>query len=295
MRVLWLQDIGPFCQQGGAQLSDHACILEGIRRGHEVVIGLPEYVREGALEHSDLVVVSNATRFDARFLVRAAERRPYVMYLHDYWPLCKYRLYYPMLEKCRRCGSLGFARRMLLGSSLNVFLSPLHLDAWAFVIPELRGHPRHLHPSPVDTERFRPTGSRRVPNTVLGVNCLLPFKGAERVLEYAAQHPELSFTFVGARGNAKLPGNCRFLGYVPNERMPELYSTCEYFVHLPKSPQPCERTAIEAKLCGAKLIINPLVGAASYDWFRRDVETVRKHIRGAPAKFWESIEREVTG
>lgn len=241
----------------------------------------------------DLMVISNAHFFDLNELFRASRIVPYIFYSHDYWPMCQYKLFYPMQEKCKHCKSLPYTRQLLLNSIFNIFLSPLHLEAWSYAIPELKDHPHYLHVSPVDTELFQPIeGVKRIPNSVLGVNSLVRFKGASKVLEYVRAHPEFVFTFVGAKDeDINLPSNAHFYGYVANSTLPEFYSQAEYFIHLPINPQPCERSAIEARLCGVpKLILNENVGVTSYPEFSLPIGEFRTWIKNSPKRFWDRIE-----
>lgn len=294
MRIAWLTDYNPMeVSAAGGALSDRACVIEGIKRGHSFDVVNKDTLKAIGIPNFDLMIISNAHFFDLNELLQASKLLPYIFYSHDYWPLCQYKLFYPMEEKCKHCKSLPFTHHLLLNSFLNIFLSPLHLEAWSFAIPELKDHPHHLHVSPVDIELFHPIeGAKRIPNSVLGINSLVRFKGASKVLEYVRAHPELTFTFVGAKDeDINLPSNAHFYGYVANSTLPEFLSQAEYFVHLPQNPMPCERTVIESKLCGVpKLILNENVGVASYPEFNLPTEEFRTWIKESPKRFWNKIE-----
>jgi hypothetical protein len=294
VRIAWLTDYNPMeASAAGGALSDRACIVEGIKRGYKFEVVNKDTLRTVGIANFDLMVISNAHFFNLNELYQASRLIPYVFYSHDYFSLCQFKLFYPMEEKCKSCKSLPFTRQLLLNSALNIFLSPLHLEAWSYAIPELKDHPYHLHVSPVDVELFKPVeGVKRISNSVLGVNSLVRFKGASKVLEYVRGHPELVFTFIGAKDeDIVLPSNAHFLGYVANSTMPELYSQAEYFLHLPQNASPCERTAIEAKLCGVpKLILNENVGVTSYPEFNLPIERFRDWIKNSPKRFWDKIE-----
>jgi len=188
----------------------------------------------------------------------------------------------------------SLALRLLSQSKLIVWLSPLHRQYWLRSCPELEDHPYALIPPCVDPWLFEEARANvgRLRNTALGVNCLLSFKGRQNVLEYARRHPEVNFTFVGGRDNPSgpLPPNCRYIGPKPRSEMPKLYATHDYFIHLPSTPQPGERTVLEAYFSGAKLILNELVGILSYrlDWSNR--QAVKRLVLEAPAKFWDKVE-----
>ena len=93
MKVGWLQDFDPMALHGGGgEKSDRAVILEGIRRGHDIEVIVPGTPAWGPW---DLVVVSNASVYNPQKILDAVKRQPYVFYIHDYWPLCRWRLFYP--------------------------------------------------------------------------------------------------------------------------------------------------------------------------------------------------------
>jgi glycosyltransferase involved in cell wall biosynthesis len=301
MRIGWIQDYSLFTQVGGAELSDRSAFVEGLKRGHDMLLVNPGVEKYFPVEAVDAVIISNATRFPTGWLQKIVSSKPTVMYIHDYWPLCSYRLYYPMLEKCKKCKNLETARALLLGSVLNIFLSPLHFDSWAFAIPEVKDHPNHLHPSPVDTEFFKPVhgvkiGDKTVkiernPKAGLVVNAM-EFKGSKNTVKYCSEHPDITFTFVGGQPqNVKFPPNCIYTGPVVYEKMPGMYAQASYYVELPDTPQPFNRTCLEARLMEVpKLIVNENIGFLSYDWSRSSLENIKQHINEAVPNWWKKVE-----
>jgi len=244
------------------------------------------------------VIIGNASRFPKRYLAKISEITEYVMFLHDQWPHCLYRAFYPDLQKCKTtCPYLPFSKKLLLNSALNIFLSPLHYRVYQRGIPELKSIEHYLH---VPTVRMKPVdGVQRIPNSVVGINVLWTFKGVENVLAYASGHPELTFTFYGGTDSPKilntLPKNCVAMGRIPQEEMPGIYSQAQSFIHLPSHVMAAERTVIEAKLCGVpKLILNKLVGVTSYKQFRKlDRDEFAKWVGESHKRFWKKIEKEV--
>lgn len=293
MRIVWVTDYNPFSEVGGGALSDKACIVSGMRAGHTIDIFPSEMLGTAGIANYDLMVVSNAFKLDPRLLIQASKVLPYVMYLHDYWPLCTYHLFYPMTEKCKACSNIQFTRELVLNSKLNIFLSPLHREAWSYAIPELKEHEHYLHVSPVDTELFKVyEGVNRIPNSVLMVNSLLDYKGAENTMKYIQEHPQTTFTYIGGRDEKyPLPANVGEYGFVAPSTLPEFYSQAESFLFLPNTPQPCTRTVIEAKLCGVpKLILNDLVGVATFPEFKLKGDEFRKWIAESSYRFWIAVE-----
>lgn len=285
MRVAWVQDINPMENVGGAQMNDRAMISWGMRnRGVDVDVVTPQNGSARMDEEYDLVVLSNCARFSHEFLERMT-RFPFVVFHHDYF-FCKWRLFYPGEARCRECGNAEWWGRLFSRAEKNVFLSPLHRRVHEEAFGPLPG-PACI-PSAVDTKFWTPDGRQRTPGLVVGVNELLPFKGRYATSDYAKAHPDKEFLFIGVGDPLDLK-NCRYEGHQSRERLRESYRTCESFIHLPRTPQPFERVAAEAFLCGARIIHNELVGFFSYDWPWHDREAVRALLAQAEVGFWDEI------
>lgn len=295
-KISWICDINPLSNaNSGAELSEKMVINEGIRQGHDINIFTPQSGLNGSAA-TDFVIIGNASLFKREDLIKLAEIRPTIFYIHDFFPLCKYRLYYPDLEKCKTtCPNLDFTKEFMLSTVMNIFLSPLHKGLWESAIPELADHPSYLHPSPIDTSTFRLYNNiKRLEGTVVGVNSLLGFKGKENILAYVNDHSSTSFTFFGGKDpDVKLPPNATYLGPVPNYEMPGIFAQAESYIHLPSTCDPFCRTAVEAKLCGAKVITNKLVGATSYPEFRLPYDEFVDWISNSPKNFWTEVSRYV--
>jgi len=296
IKISWIQDLNIFGNFGGAELSDKEVFKEGVKRGYDMQLVTPETAKLEEIVDVDLVIISNASRYSPDFLSKIVETCEYMIYQHDFVFLCKWRLFYPDLDKCKKtCPVLPFTRKMMLNSSLNIFLSPLHHKIWKRVLPELKDVPHHLHVSSVDTAVFKPLDVPKVPNSVVCINCLLKFKDLDNILEYAQKNPDKRITCMGGiEGGVKLPPNIFYKGGIPNTQLPQIYAQTEAFFHRPQTTEPCGRTCIEAKLCGVpNLILNKLVGVASYPQFKYDRDEFAKWIEGSPKRFWAKIEKEV--
>jgi len=296
-KISWICDYDCMIGEGGGgELSERAVITEGIRRGHDIGLCTPNTPNKSNVLNSDIAIIGNASRFSPQFLARVSEQQDIVMFVHDFWPLCRHRLFYSALDKCKTtCPHLPFAKKMLLSSSLNIFLSSLHKRMWERTIPELKGGDYYLHVSPVDTEKFVPLDVPKIPNSTLCVNCLLKFKDLDNVIKYAETHQERTITCVGGReANVKLPPNVIPIGAVSQEELPGMYAQTEEFLHLPNYCEPCGRTVIEAKLCGVpKLTLNKLVGVASYKEFKYDRDRFTEWIDDSTRRFWREIEEVI--
>jgi len=297
-KIMWVTDFDCMAGTGGgAELSDRAVIMDGIRRGYDIYIITPDSPVRVEVYTADIAVISNAALFPLSFLSKLLDRLLVVNYIHDYFPQCAWRLFYPDLTKCKTtCRTHQFAHDALTKAALNVFLSPLHYRVWHRVIPEVEFTPHHLHPSPIDTDAFRPVPQvPKIANSVLGVNVLLKFKGMNNVLEYAKAHPELTFTFCGGKdSSAVLPSNANYVGEVAYSEMPGMYVQAERMIHLPSGPEPFARAVAEAKLCGTGVICNQLVGALSYPEYKRmNRDEYAAWISDSPRRFWAKVKQEV--
>lgn len=295
-KIAWIADYNPLeGQGGGAELSEKAVILEGIRKGYEINLFTPNTPQPEEVLTADFVIIGNASRWAPNFLSRIIEQQEVVNYVHDFAFLCHHRLFYPDLKKCKTtCPHLPFTKKMMLNSSLNIFLSPLHYKVWKRVLPELEDVQHYLHPSPVDVNEFRVLDVPKVPNSILGVNVLLSFKGKENILKYVQEHSDKTFTFIGGKeGRIKLSSNCYYIGGVPNAEMVGMYNQSECVIHLPNTVDPFCRVVAEAKLCGAKIIGNKLIGALSYKEFGYDGGDFAKWVSKSPQRFWKKIEKEI--
>lgn len=283
MKIAWVQDLSPWTELGGAQLTDKAHIIAGIKRGHDIEIILPGTV-SAFQEWADLIIVSNATMFPIAMFQNFT--KPYVFFVHDYWPLCKLRLYYPMLDKCRVCYPSLDWRAIFEKSKLIVWLSPLHRESWLFTFSELEKHEYALVPSPVSPDDFYDMKLER--KGAIAVHSGVDFKGKERFVEWCVEHPDVPVTLVGPGDN--LPPNVTRIEHVLYTKINELYNRHEYFVHLPMNPMPFDRTVAEAYLAGCKIIANKNVGALSWEQFYQSREHVERLLRASSAMFWDKIE-----
>lgn len=296
----WLCNHDPHTTPGGgAEMSDKLTILEGLRRGHDVRVILPpqgDGPQAVNVLGCDATVVSNSFFFPPEIIEMLVTRNKTIFYLHDYAPTCKYKLFYPLADRClNRCPVSTYASTLLSKAALLVWLSPLHRAAWLRKHPELECVPHHLHPSPIDLAPFEEAEKRvqKKPGTVIGVNALAPYKGGENVLKYAGEHPELQFTFIGGpEEGVKLPDNCRAVDRVDYGRMPGLLARHEYAILRPRSPQPYERFPVEARAAGCKVLLNDLVGCTSYP-FWPDWAATKTATRESPGKFWDAVEAVV--
>ena len=180
-------------------------------------------------------------------------------------------------------------------AELNIFLSPLHYAIHKERFGEAV-EPHFLTPSGFDNvDAFFDTMKER--KDYCNVNGLLPFKGREPLIKFAKENPDVqidvggSSTENGRKLDVDLPENMKYVGPIPESQLNEFYNKHEFYIELPDTPQPYNRTVAEAYLSGCKIKGNALLGALSWEF--TDRESVRKHLRESPRVFWETLEREL--
>lgn len=292
-KIIWLNDLCPACQEGGTQYNDWNHIKFGMRRGYDIDIVTAENIRYRTPMKADLMIVSNSVVLNRSYIKDAVDAGTrFVVFNHDF-NFCKFRLFYPRLDKCKICKNKDIWMRLFKQSQLQIFLSPKHFEGYLHTFPEIEGFKKAIIPSAIDVGMFKPVkGTKRKKDSIIGVNCMSDFKGRENILKYIEDNPKKRFTIVGSDEGLNYP-NVEEIPYVPNKELPKMYSKHEHFIHLPEGIEPFGRTVMEALLCGCKIIGNDNVGALSYDWDYSNIEKVRKTLSYASLGFWESIEEAV--
>ncbi len=302
MNILWVQDLNFLAHQhGGAEISDSILFAYGLTQlGYNIDLMTPEI---GDIDRTnyDVVIISNAVSFNKDFLLKImSEAKKVIFYAHDFWDICKWRLFRNNQDRCRTtCPELPYAKKFWEHIDGAVWLSPLHRQSYLFSLPEFESKPHILMPSPIDITPFvqEYPEIKRVSNTVIGNNILL-FKGSRNILSFVREHKEMKFTFVGAEPEDSVlyPSNVSWLGQVRHNDMPKLMKAHEYAIELPTTNQPFERFMAESAISGCNLIINENVGCSSYPWFYTndkreavDVERLKKEVMTSPKMFWKFV------
>lgn len=272
----------------GTELTTGKFVREGHRRGHIVDVLCPDYFNAAIAAEYDLLITKNTTKFswEHRAIV---QQHPYVNWPSDYaWN--KWRLFFAFQEKDKQNPELPKWLDLFQKSQFNVFLSPLHQEAYEFVLPEIRDHENILSPPPVDADLFKPHPSGWKPDTAVCVNGLIEFKGLRLNLEWAYQHPETEVYFVGSsRDGVQLPPNAQFTGRLSWAKMAELLGQCETYFELPTTVQPANHAPVMGRLACKTVVTNKLMGAASYPWFSSRDETKKAMLEAMP-RLWERLE-----
>ncbi|TND09378.1 MAG: glycosyltransferase [Bacteroidetes bacterium] len=134
-----------------------------------------------------------------------------------------------------------------------------------------------------ETDKFRPTGEARNKNSFLTIAAGLDsevrirLKGIDIILAAAAQLPDCSFTIIGANRPPQLevPANVKIIPPVPNQELPALMSSHEFYLQLSLS-EGFPNALCEAMLCGCIPVVSDvssmpgIIGKSGFVLKKRD-------------------------
>lgn len=298
LRIAFLNDLpisGPNTSGtgSGAELTSGRFIHEGTKRGHEIDAYTAEVWKNTTPQQYDLIVAKNVVNFN-RDQLRAAQTLPYVAWPSDYaWT--KWRLYFAFQPWHRTLPTIPWWREWFTKSQFNVFLSPLHYEAYKWVLPEVEHHPNHLSPPPGNYHLFKPNQDGWEPKTAATINGGLPFKGLHSNLTWFTQHADYKCWFLGhIRDGVNLPPHIKHDGPMSQVELAQRLGRIETYVELAESAQPHNQSLIQGFLSCKRVVTNKLVGAASWPWFKPGgQDACRQALKESIPNLWAVIEKEV--
>jgi len=290
LKIGFLQDFNILAVRGGAEMNDAAMFQEGLRRGHKLTLFNPDT----AYCDQDAVIISNCVSFDRFRLKNIINSTKVVWFFHDYI-FCRFRLFYPVTEQCKVCGYKNYWLELFKKAKLLIWLSQLHREMTLKSLPELENIPYALIPSAIDPDPFLKEQPRLVRKPAyLSVNTLYEFKGRQNILRWAEEHPQEELHILSDVACYEQFGhNVTILPPMPYDMMPSVYSEYQNYLELPSTPQPFNRTVVEAKLSGCKVHTNALMGCASWDWFDSAPVVIAGKLKKAPEDFWRAVEGSI--
>lgn len=307
MKIAWLSYLDCNVFDGGGELTQRRVISEGRERGHEITESAflrsrpQRALRRSGLFRSlavdwsaDLFVLANILncpqipqRIAHGVIERVLATGRAVAFQNGWVDVCP--LDVPCGGDRSRCPShcdRSFGNELFRAVCAAIFVSPLHRDITAAALDAPVPDKVVLVRPMVNPDVFRPHGVDRDID-VLYVGTISAAKGYYELLEHFGAE-RLTFAGPDHLGHA-IEG--RYLGPVPHNELPALYSRARTFAHLPRWYEPAGRTVVEAALCGCDVVTNERVGVTYYPreaW--TDADTVRTH----PALFWQQLEQAVT-
>jgi hypothetical protein len=285
-KVAFVHDT-PLNVDGGAEITSRLVIQIGRNLGYDIHI-ISQNNKEDfyALSSHDLIILSSIWRFNFEtmdLILESIKKVTYVKYEHDHRSLSE------MAEDKYPRDSL--ADPIFRNSALNIFMSPAHKEDHRRVL----GADGICIPPLIDDGLFKCVeGIKRKSNTALigaphkafdPIGYLPSNDGGAELKTYIREHPDIHFDYL----NETERQDAEFMPRVPHEKMPELYSQYEYFIHLPQGKWSFERLIIESALCGCKVVTNDKAEGMSWGKNLADLEALREWIKQAPYDFWTII------
>ena len=271
IKIAWVSDFDPLNQAGGAQLTDKGVISYldsyGEDEKHYYIDWIGPSVQRYMNDFStyDLAVISNYRMFSLKFLQNVYSSLPIIKFEHD--SPCKYRSLFPMAEKCKQCPlkkTFGF----LYVDVPVVTLSPLHSEAIKWIYEDAE---TTEVPSPVDYRMFPKRKSNPNNDSVLMMGAT-GYRNYTTAIEWIKEHPNKSVTMIANGINEHMHevaeiDNVTVMNNQHVSMMPKLFHMFKTLIHFGERILPFERTVMEARLSGMKIITNRLVGVTSYGWW----------------------------
>lgn len=315
MKINYLSHLNPLNYHGGGEMAMRAIIEVGKARGHQIKISSAKPRTKDYFTSPDLWLLVDLynfpitpLRFDRNWLrtVIFNERidnplidniiknERYIHWDNAYVDICNLA-YLPCNGKIsngrcpvkvrfggnHRC-PIKARSKLYHNAILNIFVSPLHYHTIYGLLGEGVIKDHFICKPLIDTKHFRDMGLKRdIDNLFVG--SISEAKGLENMRK---MFPKGNITIVGKPDSKTLRSFGNGIGFVPYDRMSELFNHAVNFVFLPRWPEPQGRVVVEAALCGCNLICNDNVGALSFPF---DVNNPHNY-EDSGGKFWQKIE-----
>jgi len=248
-------------------------------------------------DNADLVVFTNIARWPREPITAITEDAPYVKMEFDYG-FCKTHLK-NCEDGCKSCVEDGWYKEFLQGAERIFFTCPAQKDWYRRILGSVADN-SILNPSWIDESKFPHLGWPRTPGTVMYHGRLFPHKGVLDMASNAMQDQGRQYTFVGD-GPPEIEAiiesvrNCRIIRRVSPPLIPYLLNATEFWMMFSGWDDTGPMSAIEAYLCGAKIIHNGRLGYLGYPWDWKNHESVRAELRKIPGRFWDEISSILDG
>ena len=174
-------------------------------------------------------------------------------------------------------------RKLFESALLDIFLSPLHASVFHEIYTKIKNKTFILKPLIKDIEKFRDLNKKR-DIKYASYGGMSETKGFYNIIE---RFPVEEICFFGSSGHlSEMQNYGKVIGRIPYEEMPEFLNRIEYYIHMPRWPEPHGLIVNQAALSGCKLITNDMVGALTHDFEITD----RAAYKNNAAELWEKLE-----
>jgi len=283
-KILWLADHDLDQAPGGAQRSDSIIISQGKLLGFNILKVTCKTISKDLNIHDyDILVTSN---IHVLHLIRKNLIDEISKHKHHI------RLEHDSNEH------LSTEDRIKLFNSCvkTIFLSDFHVSFFKQRYGEIFKNVEIIY-DPIDFHNFRNLNLERE-NKILYSGYMHPLKGTYDFFDFALNNPQQKFVVAGWTSHATINHLCQsienveYLGQIPYEKMPEIYTRYSMMYYEPNLNEPFCRSVAEAVLCGMKIIISEQK-QKKIGWLceikKIGIDNFREKCNKASLKFWQSI------
>lgn len=318
LKINFISHLNPFYYHGGGEQVTRKLIHEGRKHGHRLrtcFIKPAKYSHLSLLtrfKKPDITILFDVfncpeqkKHFSRKFINKIISSGKYILGQNAYGDIC-YLNALPCNGKIgdgnlcveKREDYYGFRgnksgwkdgycpvndnRELFIKALLNIFVSPLHASVFHRIYPEIKDKTFILKPL-VDIDRFEDRNRVR-DIKYASYGGMGEAKGFYNIRE---RYPDKEVVFFGSTGElAEKYGYGKVVGRIPYDEMPEFLNRVDYYIHMPRWPEPHGLIVNQAVLSGCKLIANKNVGALTHEFNIADKSTYKNNAE----EFWEKIE-----
>ena len=242
----------------------------------------------------DGFVLENIVMFPSESLLPIVSSKPFIKVEHDF-NYCTYR----NQIQCKTCDlvcpvtAVPIIRQIYENAKLVIAASPIHMKFQKSQLAGWNINYTYGLPFAYSKADIPAISVERKPKSIAYLGTMRAFKGIYDIIELASRRPQYHFDLAGRHGQIKgsLPSNVTYVGGVDDKW--SYLAQHEYFIHVPKYPDPCPGTIIEAILMGCKIISNDFVGTLTYPFTSRD-EWITALQTSGPL-FWDRVATYIKG
>lgn len=293
MKIAFVHDYRAEEYKGGEELSLRKFQEEGRKRGHDILeMSFSDYDRK-KLQDSDIVILGNISLFNLVEIEWIADNKKTVKYEADYG-FCAFE----RSANCEICKLEGKCKNPFYDFlyekvRLIVYLNPAQREIYRRFFGNKVNNSILCFPFYSDEKAYHDKKLERIKDSVIYPHRLVPLKGIDRAVAFAATHPDSIFFFAGRNLTPKLLpmiktlNNGVYLGDIAFQTMPHLFNLMEKVMFLGNWRDTGPMSIIEANLCGCQIIHH---NALIISWNWKNTEELRKLIREAPDIFYKKLE-----
>lgn len=177
-------------------------------------------------------------------------------------------------------------RELFENAMLNIFVSPLHASVFQKIYPAITSTTYIQRPL-IDVDMFEDKKMKR-DIKYASYGGMSEAKGFYNIRQ---RFPDEEIVFFGSNNGdlAEKYEYGKIIGRIPYDKMPAFLNRVEYYLHMPRWPEPQGLIVNQAALCGCKLITNENVGALTQDSDMMD----RIAYKDNASELWEKLEEIV--